>query len=1255
MLKINQFLFLIAVLIVVFFCGFSDSATAKMNNVMLERVTVEDGLSQASAQAIAQDKQGYIWFGTENGINIYDGYKVSTLMGPDNDFNKFSVNNIYVASDGLVWISLSGKGLYSYNPLTEEYQLIFSIGFNKNDLEIWRIIEDKKNHSLWFLTENTAINYDAKSGVVIKKLDFTPYLSGADMLYGLAILNERLMFFSRAGTFVYNVEAEQIIQLPPVLHSPTAGSNFNELESSKSYSAVFLNGHYYLGSNDGVFSFSEQDLTAFLQAKSEYLPYKIAIENTSVWQLLATENIIYVATTQGVYRIDTATHKNEFLFKFSEHFKAVADPSVISLLVDSNGLLWMGSNSSGAYRWDPKSEIVTTYNYDYSNLNSLSHGNVTSIVSTQKNRLWVGTNNGLNLINLVTDNIQRYLLNNNNKTTFTQSNIYEIEKDYLGRLWLSTASGIVIFDVDKKSIITPNFPEETHKILTNANDWLSIESIDNYIWLTSKQGVQKIHALTGEVSNLDDLPDYFDNNYVWHIMPSFSDDPNNVLISGTDTLWEYNQSTKKLTPVYRPQGVSRDGFSYVDNWSRDSNGLIWFSYLQVGLIAIDPRTFEVKHFFDEHNSILDVNLYGVQVDSEDNVWVSSHSGIYRIRSTDQHIRRFNKFDGLASSEFNAGAFLTLADGRFVYGGISGVSIFDPIKLNSKNKDDLNAVSIVSVDALSRTLNTSSRLFNDEGIYLNYDDFGIRIDFSDFTFGKNENPIFKYGFVGSVSFPETQQNYVVFPYLDAGQYTFQVQVKSTITGQYSTPAFLRIHVNYAPWLSPVAYTFYAVVIIVVISIWIRFRQLRRKKLHVMANYDHLTSLPNRALLLNRLRQAIASSRRSRTPIALFFIDLDRFKQVNDSLGHEFGDLLLKEVSTLFTTSLRSEDTLARIGGDEFVVLLERFNSVNDLAHIAQKIIDIVQKPFTLHNNLVSIGASIGISLYPNDAEDSEQLFRNADVAMYHAKQLGRNNYQFFTEQMNKEAKARLTNEANLKIGLNEQEFFNVYQPIINTQDNNIAVGAELLMRWRHNNEVISPVEFIALAEELGMLIPMTEQAMERGFIQLQRWRKYRPNFYLSVNFSVKHFNHSKLVSSIRALLDKFNLPASALKIEITESAFIVEPEQAIETMKELVNMGVLLSLDDFGTGFSSLSYLKRLPLSVIKIDQSFVHGIGLDRKDEAIIEATLVLAKSLGIKCVAEGVETQEQLNYLVNKQCFYIQGYLFSKPLIAEDFIEHLK
>lgn len=1252
MLKIYQFLFLITVLNVINFCGFSFSATAKINNVNLERLTVEDGLSQASAQTIAQDKQGYIWFGTENGINVYDGYKIWTLTGPDNDFNKFSVNYIFVASDGLIFISLAGKGLYSYNPLTEEYRLIFSIKFNHGGHDIWRIIEDEKNDRFWFVTETTALNYDAKSNEVIKTIDFSSYFSNEDMLYGLAILNERLMFFSRSGTFLYNTELEQLIKLPPILQSHITGSNVNELESSKSYSGAFLNGHYYLGSNDGVFSFSEHDLIAFLQDKRKDIPYKLAIENVSVWQLLVDGDIIYVATTEGLYRIDAVTKSGEFLFKFGEYFKSVADAGIISLLIDSNGLLWMGSNSSGAYRWDPKSEIITTYAYDYSDSNSLSHGNVSSFISTQKNQLWVGTNNGLNHIDLVTNNIERYLVNSDNKTSFTQSHIFAIEEDYLGRLWLLTAKGIILFDTDKKNIIETNFPEATNKLLASTDNWLVIESINEYIWLVSKIGVQKIHALTGEVITLDDLPDYFVNKYVWHIVPSFSDDPNEVLISGTDTLWQYNELTKKLTTIYHHKEVSQEGYTFVDNWSRDSNGLIWLSYLQVGLLAIDPDSYEVKHFYDDRNSILDLNLYGVQVDKADNIWVSSHSGLYQLRASDKHMRRFNKFDGLASSEFNAGAFLYLDNENFVYGGISGVSVFNPITLNSKNINDINTVSIVKVDTLSRPLNSSQIFFNNKEIDLNYDDFGIRIDFSDFTYGKNDNPTFKYGFVNGVEFPETQQNFVVFPHLDSGEYTFRVQVKSTINGEYSAPALLQIHVNYAPWASPIAYAFYIFVFITIISIWLRARFLRQHKLHVMANYDHLTNLPNRSLLLNRLNNAISVSRRNNAPIALFFIDLDRFKQVNDSLGHEFGDLVLKEVATLFTASLRSEDTLARIGGDEFVVLLERFNSINDLAHIAQKIIDIVQKPFTLQNNMVSIGASIGISLYPNDAEDSEQLFRNADVAMYHAKQLGRNNYQFFTEKMNKEAKSRLTNEANLKIGLNQREFFNVYQPIIDTSNNDMAVGAELLMRWRHQNKIIPPIEFIALAEELGMLIPMTEQALERGFTQLQLWRKYQANFYLSVNFSVKHFNHKSLISSIRRLLNKFDLPATALKIEITESAFIVEPEQAIETMRQLVKMGVLLSLDDFGTGFSSLSYLKRLPLNVIKIDRSFVNGIGVDEKDEAIIEATLVLAKSLGMQCVAEGVETQEQLNYLVSRQCYYIQGYLYSKPLIAEEFIK---
>ncbi|WP_085300547.1 EAL domain-containing protein [Cognaticolwellia mytili] len=1494
-------------------CCFTFAVSAKINNIVLDHITVEDGLSQASVMALAQDKQGYLWFGTENGINIYDGYTFSTLLGPNEDFHKYSVNHLYVASDGVVWIALFDKGLYTYDPESSEYDLIIDSSSDSKGLNVWRVVEDRKNNDFWFVTENTALHYDSVSKSIKRRIDFSDYFSNVDTLYSVSVVNEQVLFASRAGLFVYDLALEKLKKFPNIEHSNLSGTSFNQAESGKVFSATFINGRYYLGTNDGVFSVSNEDVVAFLQGKTSDLSYYIEIENISVWQLLTFENIIYIATTSGLYRLGPRNQESEFLFKFSEYFQSVADDNIISLLVDDNGQLWMGSQSSGAYKWDPKTEIVTTYVHDNSNENSLSNGNINAIALAEDQKLWVGTDAGLNLIDVEKNLITRYIEDKQKKSAFTKSNIYEIEKDYLGRLWLSTASGIKIFDGDKKKIINPKFPQKTEELLEVKDGWATIESLGEYIWVISDLGIHKVHARTGAMEKIAGLPDYFNSEYVWHIMASFSKNPNDVLISTTDTLWQYNHVSQQLTQVYHHENISKAGYSYIDRWAQDSNGLIWLSYSQVGLLAITPDDYQVKYFFNEHNSILDVNVYGVQVDSADNVWVSSHGGLFRLRAADKNIRRFTKLDGLASSEFNAGAFYQLQDGRFAYGGISGVSFFDPIALDNKNNAVNNTVSIVNVDTLSRPLNTPHTFPNNYQINLAHDDFGIRIDFSSFSYGHIESPIFKYGFIDGVSFPETLHNFVTFPRLDSGEHTFKVQVKSVVTGQYSPPALIRLNVNYAPWRSPLAYSFYVVIFIIAITLWFRSRQLRQNELveahkevkyrenrlqlalsasnsdvwdwtantdiifakrfvdelgyqrenyaisfahhvefihpedqdefvakwqvfianadpegffecvyrlkcanahwtwyrdvgkivafdksglpsrvtgsysniteskviqeraqyygaafeqtrdwvlifdetfevgranksmsdvfgwtneelalskgipgisrsriehyrkllpvvlkqgywrgeelvkapngreyhviinisvstsiehqktlficvytdisaqktaenelRIMANYDHLTGLPNRSLLLDRIEHATASSRRSKEPIALFFIDLDRFKQVNDSLGHECGDLLLKEVSKRLSTSLRADDTLARIGGDEFVALLERFRSANELAGIAQKFINLVQQPFKLNNNVVSIGASIGISLYPNDADDSEELFRNSDVAMYHAKQLGRNNYQFFTEHMNKEAKQRLAKETNLKLAFTNEEFFNVYQPIIDAYTGK-SVGAELLMRWSHDNTVVSPIEFIGLAEELGLIIPMTEQAIIRGFKQLKLWRAERPNFYLSVNFSAKHFSDKNLISSIKKQLDYFELPANALKIEITESAFIFEPEKAIKTMNELHEMGVLLSLDDFGTGFSSLSYLKQLPLDIIKIDRSFVSGIGIEKTDEAIVDATLVLAKSLNKYCIAEGVETKEQLNYLVDRQCHYIQGYFYYKPLLADEFLEKLK
>ncbi|REL31392.1 EAL domain-containing protein [Thalassotalea euphylliae] len=426
-----------------------------------------------------------------------------------------------------------------------------------------------------------------------------------------------------------------------------------------------------------------------------------------------------------------------------------------------------------------------------------------------------------------------------------------------------------------------------------------------------------------------------------------------------------------------------------------------------------------------------------------------------------------------------------------------------------------------------------------------------------------------------------------------------------------------------------------------------------ELRQLANYDHLTGLPNRSLLLERIKHGIEQARRAQHTIALFFIDLDRFKQVNDSLGHDYGDLLLQEITARLSSALREDDTIARIGGDEFVVLVEHFKSHNDLSRIAQKIIDVVEVPVKLKSTTVSVGASIGVAMYPEDSGSQDELLRNADVAMYHAKQQGRNNFQFFTERMNLEAKQRLTMESSLKQAVRNDEFFNVYQPVIDAHTGKI-IGAELLMRWQSEEGLVSPDKFIPLAEEMGLIATMTGIALDKALVLLKVWRALSPNFYLSINVSAKHFADASLVTFLENKFNDYQIPAGALKIEVTESAFMSEPEKAIETINTLSAMGCRLALDDFGTGYSSLSYIKQLPLDIIKIDRSFVSGIGESPEDEAIVDSTLVLARSLNIACVAEGVETEAQLQYLVDHQCHLIQGYFYYSPLAMDELTEKL-
>jgi diguanylate cyclase (GGDEF)-like protein/PAS domain S-box-containing protein len=435
-----------------------------------------------------------------------------------------------------------------------------------------------------------------------------------------------------------------------------------------------------------------------------------------------------------------------------------------------------------------------------------------------------------------------------------------------------------------------------------------------------------------------------------------------------------------------------------------------------------------------------------------------------------------------------------------------------------------------------------------------------------------------------------------------------------------------------------------------------RKVAEERIQSLAYNDALTGLPNRTLLRDRLTRALAGARRQKVKVALLFLDLDRFKDVNDSLGHSVGDLLLQEVAKRLKRFAREQDTVARLGGDEFLIMLTHVKDVSDAAVAAERLMDAMTAEFVIQGHSLHVSCSVGISIFPEHGADAETLIKNADAAMYSAKESGRKNFRFFTDDMNAQVVERLTLESSLRRALPQEELFLVYQPQMNIATGRI-IGLEALLRWQHPDlGLVPPDKFIRIAENSGLILPIGEWVLRTACSQARKWQdEGLPAVTVAVNVSAVQFRQEGFCELIRRVLNETGLGPQYLELELTEGLLLANADVTLSVLKELKAMGLTLAIDDFGTGYSSFSYLRQFQVSKLKIDRLFIRDLAANPNDAAITSAIISMAKSLNLNVIAEGVEDEAQMSFLRTHQCDEIQGYYFSKPLAVDKVAEKLR
>ncbi len=1188
------------------------------------------------------------------------------------DVTEDSILDIFEDRSGLLWLASRVQGVFTWSKSTMLFERITA--FDKPKLShdlIWSFYQDETGY-LWVGTEN------GLNKVNLKTDDNEVYLFNPDPK---AISGSHSIFtiFKAEPGFLWLVTANGLRKFD-ITKGTTSLPYYDQaakslLAKEKTYGIFLIKPDVF--AFFGMYNYYIYDAqTGQINPIPNLLQYT-APELASAFIKPLQQNTLLLSVSGHLYQYNLETQKVKLIYKVKNYQKQIYH-YVDNWARDNHGILWLTVSGEGLIGLDD-----TTYKekYRFSNANGLLTNDIYSVIA-DNNKLWLSSQSGLYSLNL--DNHHFEMFSVKDGVSANEFNGYAVLKLIDGRLAYGSTRGITLFD--------PDDFEMTSSSHTNLGvDITNVSLISKSLNYTPALFKQSPLELNHDDYGLEISFSSFNYKYINKVHYQ-------VELNGKQKMSFNNLKTNKISfskleagaytlsvNAIDPKSGIKSKTTHLDivihhAWWSSHPAKVFYIILAISSFSFiySRRHKQQKILQKAHETVLksqqqtslalkcsksgiwsyqrDLDLvYDTRVSEElgYKTFKNSHSsethlGLIHPEDKKKLIPLWKKFMSGEIEFWEVTYRMKNAQNQWLWYSDNGkvVSFDDNNKPTYFSGTYTNITETKANELQAKIYGDAFSQINDCLLILDEKKYPITANkafLDSFNIKKNKNKIMIKPFLDALSKNEKTAYYDILNDLKPGE-KWQGEAIITSKTQHKHPFLISI--NAIASINNKERYF------VIVLSDLTEQKKSEEKLKKLANFDHLTKLPNRALMRDRIDHAIHQAHSQTYSVSLFFIDLDKFKQVNDLFGHNIGDKLLCIITNKLTDLISENNSVGRQSGDEFLILIEEEHSPEDLTHLALKINQVLTETITISGRMINISASIGIAVYPFDAQNSEDLICNADIAMIQAKQAGRNNFRFFTEAMNARAKERLLLETDLQIAFKEEQLVNYYQPIVNTQKK-IICGVELLLRWPKSNTMISPGIFIPIAEEIGLIIDITEQAIHRALKELTSHFSNNQNFYLSINLSAIHILSSNLTLSLLNILEQYKIPTNQIRLEITEGILMEDKTKAIKQLQALKTAGFKLFLDDFGTGYSSLTYLNQFKIDVIKIDQSFVNAIGQNPVNESIIKTILTLAKNLNIYCVAEGVETKAQIKFLNQHGCVNLQGFYYSRPVPASELFDN--